>query len=69
MSLKARFRVAIIALSAGLVLTMSGLYLRGFLAAAFDRTVGIAESMAGEVQAATATRTGRPGRIPLCKPR
>src|SRR5947209_11261942 len=56
MSLKARFRVAIIALSAGLVLHMSVLYLRRFLHAAFDRTLRIAESMAGEVQAATSNR-------------
>src|SRR2546430_1938176 len=56
MSLKARFRIAIVALAAVIVVAMSGLYIRGFLRASFERTDQTVTSIAHSIQSAVQYR-------------
>jgi signal transduction histidine kinase len=59
MSLKARFRIAIVALATLIVVAMSGLYVRGFLSASFERTDQIAKSLGQYIEGAVAHRLNR----------
>ena len=54
MSLKARFRIAIVALASLIVVAMSALYVRGFLRASFESTDQIAKSLAENIERAVA---------------
>lgn len=54
MSLKARLRLAIALLMSTVVITLSVLYVRVFLESSFDRTLKVAQSITGQVRAATA---------------
>ncbi len=62
MSLKARFRIAIVALTVTIVVVMSLVYVYDFLQDSFDRTAEVAKAIAAGVQSATTeilkTRTG-----------
>src|SRR5215472_10049025 len=71
MSLKARFRIAIVALATLIVVAMSALYVRGFLQASFintDQTVtSIAHGIEGAVQYQLTHLDRRPGNIQEAK--
>jgi PAS domain S-box-containing protein len=54
MSLKTRLQLAIAVLMSTVVVTLSVLYVREFLEASFDRTLKVAQSITGQVRAATA---------------
>ncbi len=56
MSLIARFRIAIVALAALIVVAMSGLYVQGFVRASFERTDQIANSLADDIERTVASR-------------
>jgi signal transduction histidine kinase len=56
MSLKARFRIAIVALATLIVVAMSALYVRGFLQASFQNTDQIINSLAQNLEGAVASR-------------
>lgn len=56
MSLKTRLRIAISLLMAVVVVSLSLLYVHGFLSNEFQRTADIAKSIAGQVQGATSAR-------------
>jgi signal transduction histidine kinase len=53
MSLKARFRIAIVALTVTIVIGMSALSVHGFIQDSFDRTAEVAEAIASGVQSST----------------
>jgi PAS domain S-box-containing protein len=64
MSLKARFRVAIVALATLIVVAMSALYVRGFLQASFANTDQTVTSLAHGIESAVQYRLNRLERVP-----
>jgi len=64
MSLKARFRIAIVALATLIVVAMSALYVRGFLQASFANTDQTVTSVAHGIESAVQYRLNRLEHVP-----